>query len=116
MPMGDPYHFDSTITVAASAVVVPLFDTLRIVILRIIKGQSLFRPDKSHIHHTIMRMGVSHSKTTSILVILQLLFILGAIALRNVGDRIMLPLVVVIAILLSLLLNRISTGRLTVKE
>jgi UDP-N-acetylmuramyl pentapeptide phosphotransferase/UDP-N-acetylglucosamine-1-phosphate transferase len=111
LPSDNPYHFNSTITSAACLIIVPLLDTLRIVILRLIKRQSLFRPDKSHIHHTILRMGFSHARTTVILIFLQLFFILIAIAFRGFDDRIMLPIVLAVAGSLSIALNKLAMGK-----
>jgi len=43
---------------------VPIFDTLRVMITRIIKGKSPFRPDKTHLHHLFIDAGFSHIGTT----------------------------------------------------
>jgi len=109
----NPLHFDSTVTTATCIIFVPLFDTLRIVLLRLWKGQSPFTPDKSHIHHTLLRLGLNHSRSTVALIIIQLLFILAATALRNVGDRIMMPSVLAFAIILSITLDRLVARRFT---
>jgi len=39
---------------------IPLFDTLRVMTLRIIRGKSPFKPDKTHLHHLFIDMGFSH--------------------------------------------------------
>ena len=39
---------------------IPVFDTLRVMTARIIRGHSPFRPDKSHLHHLFIDMGFSH--------------------------------------------------------
>lgn len=39
---------------------IPLFDTLRVMTLRIIRGKSPFKPDKTHLHHLFVDMGFSH--------------------------------------------------------
>lgn len=43
---------------------VPVFDTLRVMATRIIKGTSPFNPDKTHLHHMFIRQGFSHIGTT----------------------------------------------------
>lgn len=45
----------------------PLIDTLRVFILRILKGRSPFSADKNHIHHKLLSFGFSHKKTVIIL-------------------------------------------------
>lgn len=47
---------------------IPVFDTLRVMAVRMIRGHSPFRPDKSHLHHLFIDMGFSHlGAATSIL-------------------------------------------------
>ena len=43
---------------------VPLFDLLRVMILRGYKGVSLFQPDRNHLHHIFIDFGLSHRKTS----------------------------------------------------
>ena len=43
-------------------------------------------PDKSHIHHAILRLGMTHSQTTLILAGVQMLFISLAIIFNQFGD------------------------------
>lgn len=42
---------------------VPVFDTLRVMTMRIMKGHSPFAPDKTHLHHAFVGIGISHSIT-----------------------------------------------------
>ena len=39
---------------------IPIFDTIRVMIMRILKGGSPFNPDKTHLHHLFIDMGFSH--------------------------------------------------------
>lgn len=39
---------------------VPVFDTLRVMSMRVLKGRSPFQPDKTHLHHVFVNVGVSH--------------------------------------------------------
>lgn len=48
---------------AVSALAYPLLDTLRIFIIRALKGQSPFTADRNHIHHKLIDCGYSHAKT-----------------------------------------------------
>ena len=44
--------------VAISALIVPLFDVLRVAVHRIRKGRNPFMPDRNHIHHKLLRAGM----------------------------------------------------------
>lgn len=39
---------------------IPVFDTLRVMTLRVLRGYSPFKPDKTHLHHLFIDMGFSH--------------------------------------------------------
>ena len=39
---------------------IPIFDTLRVMMMRMMRGRSPFKPDKSHLHHLFIDMGFSH--------------------------------------------------------
>lgn len=47
-----------------SVLAVPVFDTLRVMSARIIRGNSPFNPDKTHLHHLFIELGFSHIGTT----------------------------------------------------
>lgn len=116
LPTDNPFKFNATIGAGACIIMIPLVDTLRIVILRLSKGQSPFRPDKSHVHHAIMRLGKTHSQTTIILGITQLFFIAVAVILNSVGDVYFLSGVIVCSIILSVFLDRLILKKRDVKE
>jgi UDP-N-acetylmuramyl pentapeptide phosphotransferase/UDP-N-acetylglucosamine-1-phosphate transferase len=43
-----------------STLIVPLYDTLRVFIARLVNGQSPFKADRRHVHHQLLDMGLSH--------------------------------------------------------
>ena len=43
---------------------VPVFDTVRVMFMRIIRHTSPFHPDKTHLHHLFIELGFSHVGTT----------------------------------------------------
>lgn len=52
----------------------PIFDIIRIFVLRLYQQKSPFLPDKQHIHHLILRQTEKHYLTTCIIVISSLIF------------------------------------------
>ncbi|HEX7015431.1 MAG TPA: MraY family glycosyltransferase, partial [Cyclobacteriaceae bacterium] len=116
LPESSPYRFAASIATAACFIIIPLVDTCRIVILRLYKRQSPFAPDKSHIHHAIMRMGMSHAQTTIILASIQLGFIVLAVVLNGVSDAYLISGIVGLSVLFSLFLDRLILRRLANKE
>lgn len=65
--------------------IVPLFDTLRVFSLRILKRRSPFSPDRNHIHHFLLDFGLSHKMITLLCITINILFIAFAISLRRLG-------------------------------
>lgn len=43
---------------------VPILDIIRVMMLRLIRGASIFSPDRNHIHHILIDSGLSHKKAT----------------------------------------------------
>lgn len=54
----------SIIAIVLSILSVPVADTLRVMTMRLMRGKSPFSPDKTHLHHAFVAMGISHSITT----------------------------------------------------
>ena len=46
-----------------SVLCIPVFDTLRVMCMRMARGRSPFSPDKTHLHHLFIDMGFSHIGT-----------------------------------------------------
>lgn len=112
---GSPAKFSATIGTAACFIIIPLCDTLRIIILRVLKGQSPFAPDKSHIHHSIMRLGLTHSRTAAVLASVNGAFIAAAWVLRGYGDKWVLPGVVLACLIMSITIDRLIVKSMSSK-
>jgi len=58
---------------------VPIFDTSFAIVRRIIRGQKISTPDRSHLHHCLLKLGFSHRTTVLIIYVISLIFGLSAI-------------------------------------
>jgi UDP-N-acetylmuramyl pentapeptide phosphotransferase/UDP-N-acetylglucosamine-1-phosphate transferase len=105
------FRYEASVGAGMCFIIVPLIDTLRVFIIRLSRRQSPFTPDKSHIHHSIMRLGLSHSRTVIVLGGTQALFIALAIIFRNHSDNYFLPGIVMLGATLSMTLDRIIRSR-----
>ena len=52
------------IPLTLSILCIPVFDTLRVMSMRIMRGTSPFHPDRTHLHHIFIELGFSHVGTT----------------------------------------------------
>jgi UDP-N-acetylmuramyl pentapeptide phosphotransferase/UDP-N-acetylglucosamine-1-phosphate transferase len=77
---------------------VPLFDTLRVVSHRIMNRRSPFCPDRNHIHHFLLDLGLSHKMIACTCVATNILFIALAYSLRFAGSSILMLILCSVAI------------------
>lgn len=96
----ETFKFSAFIAPAVAVLIVPLYDTLRVFIKRILKGKSPMHPDKTHLHHVLLRLGCNHSQATSILATVNVIFVLLALVLKDFSDSIVLPALLVTALAL----------------
>jgi len=97
--------------VAAGILILPLFDTLRVFVSRMIKGKSPFKPDRNHIHHLMLDIGFSHMQATSILLFINVGFIMLAYKFQMYGTFILLLILLITASLLTALLYFIRSKK-----
>lgn len=75
---------------------VPVFDTLRVMSIRIRDRKSPFSPDKYHLHHMFISLGFSHLGTTLSVIFLNILVILAWLIGYLIGASVDVQLYVVI--------------------
>jgi hypothetical protein len=54
----------SVVALTLAILAVPVFDTVRVMLFRIIQGRSPFAADKTHLHHLLYTYSASHSLTS----------------------------------------------------
>lgn len=97
---GSPYAFKAVPAVAFGILILPLFDTLRVFFVRIMRGKSPIHPDRSHIHHLLLDSGLSHMQATAVLLGVNFLFILFVVYFQDLGN---LSLVIILLLLATIL-------------
>ena len=65
----------NAIALAVAILSVPVADTLRVMGMRIAKGMSPFSPDKTHLHHAFIAVGLSHFFTTLSAILIDVLIV-----------------------------------------
>ncbi len=88
--------------VSFGVLIIPLFDTMRVVFIRIFKGHALMKPDKNHLHHQLLELGLSHIQVTMIISVVNVFFIYLVFNLASfISIRRLLLIILVLAMLLS---------------
>ena len=77
------YSFKNSysIIIPISFFMVPLIDMIRVIYIRLSNTQSPFKPDRSHIHHRLIKSGFSDTETTMILYLISLLSLIFGISI-----------------------------------
>lgn len=63
------------IAFALAVLAIPVFDTVRVMLGRICRGESPFTPDKTHLHHAFIDYGFHHLETSLMEIILNMMII-----------------------------------------
>ena len=72
-----PFQHENLPYVVAAILIIPLFDTVRVFAIRIMKKKSPFSPDRNHIHHLIIdHFQVSHRRASFFIGVTNFLFVL----------------------------------------
>jgi UDP-N-acetylmuramyl pentapeptide phosphotransferase/UDP-N-acetylglucosamine-1-phosphate transferase len=77
------YWEDAVPVIVAAVLVVPLYDTLRIFLVRMYKGKSPFDADNDHVHHNLLRAGFNHSHVVVFLLSINVIILGSTIILSN---------------------------------
>lgn len=81
---------------------VPIFDMLFAIVRRLLKGQGIMTADKDHIHHRLLRSGLSHKQVVLALYIATSILGIIAVAIAKVAIwQIMLLILSIIAFVLA---------------
>ena len=81
-----PLKIANPATIVFSIFFIPLFDTIRVFAVRLVKGKSPFSADRRHIHHLLMVIGFSPTAIMYLLIIVNLLFIAFTYSLSSLNS------------------------------
>jgi len=90
----------------------PVFDTLRVFTLRILKGGSPFDADRNHMHHRMLKLGLNHLQATLCLAGINL----GAIGLVLTFSDLSNTFLISVILLIPMIFNWIVTFCIRSKE
>ena len=94
---GSAFPLQSAPAIGFSILLVPLFDTLRVVSHRVINHRSPFCPDRNHIHHFLLDQGLSHKMIALACVSANILFIVLAYFMRFAGTTAVMLILATVA-------------------
>lgn len=93
------YHLQSAPAVTVAILILPIVDTLNVIIKRLIRRQSVFTADKNHIHHSLLELGLTHRRSSAYILTYYLFIVAIAYYLRHINVNILIFIVVVLGFL-----------------
>lgn len=100
------------IVLAYSPLIVPCFDVVRVYIHRVRAGRNPFLPDKCHIHHKLLALGIRQRTAMPVILLVSAVFIAFNVALSQfINSTIIMVIDVVAFVLINMWLTRMIKTR-----
>lgn len=104
-PVWNPYLHNIGIIIL-STLIIPMLDVVRVMMSRIRDGRNPFLPDKNHIHHKLMRTGLSGRMTMLTILLISAAFIIANYFVASfLSQTLMVILDIFFFILMHLIIN-----------
>jgi UDP-GlcNAc:undecaprenyl-phosphate GlcNAc-1-phosphate transferase len=98
-------------SIAVAILAIPLFDTIRVFSIRILKGKSPFSPDKNHIHHILLGAGLSQLQTVFVLAAINFSVIGVVVYFSALGNNMLLLGLITTGLVAAIVLQLMSTKK-----
>jgi hypothetical protein len=103
--------------IAFSTLIVPAFDVVRVILVRLREKKPLFEPDRNHIHHKFLGMGYSVRQTMVLLLVISFVFSMSNLLLLGyVNNTLLLMGDIVVWVGLNLWWDRRKWGKQAKRE
>lgn len=110
-PERAPYS-EGAIVVAFSTLIVPMFDVIRVVLVRARNNKGLFKPDRNHIHHKFLAMGSSPRRAMISILAMALSFsVINMTLVSYVNNNVLFITDIIVWIGLNLWFDRVRDKR-----
>jgi len=96
----------SPVATSLALFVLPVYDTLRVMLIRIFTGRPPLSPDRNHIHHVLLKLGLNHGQSTICLASYNVLMIVFAVGLQHIGELWIMLCMTVTTVTVGALLDR----------
>lgn len=88
----------SLIAFTLAVLCIPIFDTLRVMALRILRGRSPFSADKTHLHHLFIDMGFSHLGAALFILMINMMVVIAWFVSWKLGASVDVQFYIVVAL------------------
>ncbi len=87
------YHLKSAPVIAVAILILPIVDTLNVIVIRLSQKKSPFDADKNHIHHKLLDLGLTHRRATVYIMLYYIGLIIITYFLRHLESNLLLIIV-----------------------
>jgi hypothetical protein len=77
------YHLNTAPVMAIAIMILPIIDTLNVIIISLAEKRSPFDADKNHIHHKLLKLGI-HTNATLYIISYYLFIVIISYFLRHI--------------------------------
>lgn len=100
---------NGSIMIAFSALFIPIFDAIRVVLVRAEHRKPLFLPDRNHIHHKCLDLGMSHRQAMIFIVLCGCGFVvLNIVMLQFININVLFLFDVLLGVGINMVLNQVK--------
>lgn len=82
--------------ITLSILCIPIFDTIRVIIIRLFNRKPIFQADQNHLHHRVLSASKSHLQATGIMLLANICFIALTFIFRSLGNPILIASLVIL--------------------
>lgn len=98
--MGVPrYHLKSAPVIAVAILILPIVDTLNVIIVRLWNKKSPFEADKNHIHHKLLKLNLTHRRASFYIICYYLFIVIITYYLRHINVNLLLVIILFLGFL-----------------
>lgn len=102
----------AALVIGLSILFVPVFDSFRVFATRLAKGSSPFKADRTHLHHYLLDLGFTHSRTVTILITANILIITVSLLMQDFNPNLGILSILVLSFGLFAILYYMRKNRL----
>lgn len=90
------YYLQAAPSIAMAILILPIVDTLNVILVRLFNGSSPFTADRNHIHHSLLDLGLSHRRSTVYIIMYYLFIVAVAYFYRHINVNLLLLIIIVL--------------------
>jgi UDP-N-acetylmuramyl pentapeptide phosphotransferase/UDP-N-acetylglucosamine-1-phosphate transferase len=106
----------AVLVVTLSVLFLPVFDTFRVFTMRILRGHSPFRADRTHLHHYMLDIGLSHGQAVGAILTANILLTTVAFTVQSLNINVAVAILLCVMLSLYSIVVYLRRGQLQIRS